>query len=362
MRIMLTSYTIGFGQANPITMSGISETFRLLPPLNIRSSINEFVPEYSLLVLCDKLVLDRLSYERLTNESETMLKTAGKTMKLLRNEGFLDVVDYAALLHDNTNLLTKMTENDLRSVDQWTEALSSSLETWYRFVQAAEPKIGMERAAQYYLHGHRSEDVIRILLLLDSPGWGRLDEWERHYVRESLELYLTYVNANIILSNVLSAGLHDWDDFLPFYRQKFLTVGQEDLSTSAAARASDQLFDLAFPEFSITSPEHLIRLLEHRRVGELRTLIDDASRGSVAFDKDFARSVFREVFGTEQRLGRQRRLLGYLTLPISFIPLVGNFAQPLLQEAIGTLLENRLKKPYRWFYMLSDLAEKEATR
>lgn len=362
MRIMLTSYRIGLGQANPISMSGISETFYLLPPLNIRSSINEFMPEYSLLILCDRLVLDRSSYERLTNEAEPSLKTAGQTMKLLWNEGFLELVDYAALLRDNTNLLTKMTQNDLRSVDQWIEALKSSLETWFAFVKAAEPKIGLERAAHYYLHGHTdsAESVVRLLIMLDNPGRWRLNDFRRDEVHTGLESYLTYVNANIILSNVLGVGLHDWDDFLPFYHQKFLSVGREDLSTSAAVRASDQLFNLAFPELAIRSPEHLVKLLKHRRVDELRALIDEASQGRVIFDQDFARSVFREVFGVERRLGKQRQLVGYLTLPISFIPLVGNFAQPLLQEAIGTLLENRLKKQYRWFYMLSDLAEKEA--
>jgi hypothetical protein len=146
---------------------------------------------------------------------------------------------------------------------------------------------------------------------------------------------------------------------LPFYRQKFLAIGREDLPGAAAAEASHQLFDLAFPEFSIRSPHHLLALLKHKRVGELRMLINEASAGSVVFDEDFARSVFREVFGIERKLGRQRRLLGYLTLPIGYVPLVGNFAQMLLQEVAGTLLERRLTKPYRWFYMLSDLASKE---
>jgi hypothetical protein len=49
-------------------------------------------------------------------------------------------------------------------------------------------------------------------------------------------------------------------------------------------------------------------------------------------------------------------------MPIGFIPLIGNFAQALVQEAAGTILERQLRKPYRWLYMLSDLARQPTAR
>lgn len=82
--------------------------------------------------------------------------------------------------------------------------------------------------------------------------------------------------------------------------------------------------------------------------------MSEASSGTVVFDEAFARSVLHEVFGIERKLAKERRVVGCLTLPVSFIPLVGTFAQLLVQEVADAALERRLTKPYRWFYLLSD--------
>jgi hypothetical protein len=186
-----------------------------------------------------------------------------------------------------------------------------------------------------------------------------VETWPDALLQETLESYLRYVNSNLILSNEIEAGLHDWEDFSPFYQQKFLAVGRDEPAAEKLAQASSRLFEIAFPEFAIRSPDQLMKLLTDKRVTELRALIDEASKGNISFDEEFARSVFREVLRIERKVGKERRVLGYLTFPVGFIPLVGNFAQLLLQEAVGTVLERRLTKPYRWFYMLSDLTRRE---
>ncbi len=49
-------------------------------------------------------------------------------------------------------------------------------------------------------------------------------------IKQEIVLYLLYVNANIVLSNELKTGFHDWIYFLPFYKQKFLSVGREGVA------------------------------------------------------------------------------------------------------------------------------------
>jgi hypothetical protein len=366
MKVMLSSFGIGQNYFAGVIGVESSSVFGRLPPLSMQPSAPRLGPEYSLLALCDKLILDAASFDRLMQQPGPLYKTTGRAVKLLQDAGFLELIDYSAILRDNRKLLSRMTDNDLTSVSQWLKALTQSTAMWLEFLEVIQPMVnealylGNTRAnASYqrefftYFRQHPDRYLEYIGHAISA------DEEVEFTLYDTLRYYLTYVNANLILSNEIEAGLHDWADFSPFYRQKFLSVGQ-DIPGAAVEEAAQQLFDIAFPEFAIESPEHLVRLLKHRRVGELRALINEASTGAVTFDETFARSVFREVFGIERKLGKSQRIVGYLTLPIGFIPMVGNFAQLLLQEVAGTALERRLRKPYRWFYMLSDLASHDS--
>jgi hypothetical protein len=168
--------------------------------------------------------------------------------------------------------------------------------------------------------------------------------------------YLSYVNANIVLSNKLKAGFHDWTDFLPFYRRKFLSVGQ-DLDAQKQIDASNRLFEVSFPEFAISDTAALVKVLNDKRIIDLRRLIQDAVEGKVTFDEGFARNMLKEVLGTEKRIARYRTIVSYLTMPLDFLPLLSPVAQKVTEEVVGMLVEKRLKQKYRWFYMLSDAAE-----
>jgi hypothetical protein len=61
-------------------------------------------------------------------------------------------------------------------------------------------------------------------------------------------------------------------------------------------------------------------------------------------------------------LGRRRRLISYLTAPIGFIPFIGNLAQLVGQEIADSIMEKEAMRRYRWFYMLTDLADEATER
>ena len=368
MKIMLTSFGLGheYLPAAPV----IPPVFRRLPPLNMRLIAGPFEPEYSLLVLCDKLILDELSFERLNEPSSPVFTTIAETIKILHGEGFVELTDYSATLRNNSDLLRRMTDSDITN-GRWQNALAESSLIWHDYVDKVNPNlrlknlpsIEMPRAPRgnimhYAPHGYTGDK--RALERQTMYNYANAEYFTRPDITELIAAYLIYINANLILANEMGTALHDWEDLLPFYRQKFLGVGKSAPPGSAQAEAARQLFDIALPELAIDSPQQLLRILKHRHIEELRALIDAASKGEVEFDVDFARNAFREVFGIERKAAKGRRIIGYVTMPIGFVPLVGNFAQALLQEAAGTLLERRLRKPYRWLYMLSDLAQRPA--
>ena len=123
-----------------------------------------------------------------------------------------------------------MTQNDLLSVGQWSAAMRSSSDIWRKFVN------GLDSFFDVFGFG-----IEKILREMRNPSPYAIPD-RRVLRRETLSSYLSYANANLILSNEMGAGLHDWEDFQPFYHQKFLAVGCDDAGLSAVGEASHQLF------------------------------------------------------------------------------------------------------------------------
>ena len=179
-------------------------------------------------------------------------------------------------------------------------------------------------------------------------------------MRDVLQAYLAYVNANLVLASELEVPFHDWLDFTPFYSAKFLSVGKKEDQTQTGRKQVERLFTVAFPELAIQDTSSLLKVLNDKRVQDLRQLIGDAVLGKVQFDERFAKSVLAEVLQSERKVTRFRNVLGYLTLPIGFIPGIGTPAQKLVEEAVGMPVAKKMKQKHEWFYMLSEIADARA--
>jgi hypothetical protein len=344
---------------------------------------NMFMPDYAALLLCDKVILDESSFNALEESPHWSYSVVSDAIKALRTEGFIELVSFKNILDDNRALLEKMIEHDLKVIDQWIEPLKDSLEIWNNFAPVSLDRMRDESMVYQRGRGLRIEldeahsavwhypaisllhdankSVATISMMVKEALHSSQKRKKRKYrdiLRQVLKSYLSYVNANIIISNQLGVGFHDWIDFLPFYHHKFLSVGQEDITTEQHIKESQKLFRVSFPEFAISDISSLIKALEDKRIVSLRNLVQDAVDGKATFDEAFAKTVLREVLDVERRARRYRNITSYLTMPVGFIPWIGTPAQKVLEEAVGIPLEKKLKKPYQWFYLLSDIAEK----
>ena len=184
----------------------------------------------------------------------------------------------------------------------------------------------------------------------------------RSALRSELSAYLGYVNANLVLANTFGCGFHDWADYRPFYRDKFLRIGKESFPAEQEMDAISQLFNISFPHFSFWNPRDIVKAVKDKRISELRQLVDASVRGDVTFDKDFAVRVLREVLDVEQRIAGFRKVVSYVTAPVGFIPAIGTPAQKAMEEAIVKPFENTKRRPYRWFYLISEMSKRVRSR
>jgi hypothetical protein len=411
MKLMLTSFGTNTIASGAISVPGAFDDnlFLRMPPAIVNLEGEEyFAPDYAALMLCDEVTMDVASYLRLQNNPHPLYQRVARVVEALEHEGFVRLVDYSSLLRANQPLLDKMLEHDLAMVESWYKPLWKSLMLWYGFahsIVARDPKVSVAPArgippviydtgeisgfefedlrsrSQEPIDYELSEIFKRISnftlpgllpsFMHDTSGWlnalktslwpsAFTDEDLLPLMRDRLTEYLSYVNGNIVLSNVLGMGFHDWADYSPFYDHKFLSVGRENMNHGKQVDAAHQLFQISFPELSITSPSALLKVIRDKRVVELRHLVDEAAMGRVQFDHKFAKRTLWEVLGRERRASRRRTIVAYLAQPLNLIPSIGTVLGTALQlgvsEGASTVIDRKLKDGYQWFYLLSEAA------
>ena len=176
-------------------------------------------------------------------------------------------------------------------------------------------------------------------------------------LKEHLAEYLAYINANLVISHSLGIGFHDWCDFAPFYKKTSFSVGIDQTPEQKKIQKVKQLFELSFSEFTFWDNRHVITALKDKRIANLRDLVDKSCKEGKEFDLEYANRILHEVVGIEQRIGRFRKIVSYLTMPIGYIPWVGTPLQQGVNEVVGQIEESNIKKDYRWFYLISELSK-----
>jgi len=383
MKVMLTSFGI---EHSILSADRHKSIFHNMPPVSFRWMNEMFMPDYELLLLCDSVIMDGASLDRLIHGSVPAYSHVADVFQSLRSEGRIEIKDFSSVLKSQSNLLQRMIEHDIKLLDHWVNPLRESLSLWQHFsmmtmdIMRSEREPGPHQAPlrniEYYqryqlvlLHEighmaiHKANNNMQLISTMVAEALESSEKRKRKEyrgpLRDVLRTYLAYVDANLILSHELGVGFHDWLDFTPFYAAKFLSVGQNGNPVEKGRAQLEKLFTVPFPDLAIRNTRSLMKALNDKRINELRQLVDQAAHGKVEFDNEFAKRVLIEVFEDSKRAKKWRNVLGYATLPIGFIPWVGTVAQKAIEEGVGIPLENKLKEKHRWFYMLSEIAESE---
>jgi len=362
-----------------------------MPPVRESAPNKVFTPDYAALLLCDKVVLDTTTFDLLKQKKKGPYTQVSETIITLWKEGFIELIDFADILQRKSKVIEKMTNLDLESPDIWHSDLLESLIIWNRLLSKKLHWMSESTHRDLIEKAHEALSIndMKLLLTIEAvylhelfhlvPAkqvWSPLQSKDdqllqallsssmandsaKILLKEVIEIYISYINSNIIISNELGVGIYDWVDFLPFYRRKFLSVGHEDLEADRQINATRALFHLSFPEFIPKDPSTLVKILSDKRIADLRALIQESVDKQVTFDTEFARAILWEVLKTEGKSARYQKIVSYLTMPIGFIPgfgpLLSEAAQTLATEVVGTGIDIETKKRFRWFYLLSDI-------
>ena len=105
MKLMLTSFGI---EQSIAEQEQADSMFRRMPPVSFRRFSGTFMPDFELLLLCDKILMDGASFGYLVNSAPSAYSVVADTMNVLRGEGRIELVDFVSILRNNTQLLDRM--------------------------------------------------------------------------------------------------------------------------------------------------------------------------------------------------------------------------------------------------------------
>jgi len=384
MKLLLTSFGTSHLKGREINNSDI---FYRMPPVSMSNINQSFMPDYAMLLLADQIIIDIKTYDRLMTDHHSMFGNVALMIKALYYEGFVTIKDFDETIKDNHQILEKMLSHDLKELDFWIDPLKESISTWQEFVlkyrenfrngfineKLNDETSTSEEREKYqimfhqlggWIHSmssmmHHSPILSHELLneVLNSSSKRKKAQF-RESLKQHLSEYLSYINGNLLLSNIYETGFHDWNDFEPFYHEKFMRLGRESYPGEIEIKNVKKLFEISFPEFTFWHPDNIIKALKDKRISELRNLIDSASKGEVEFDKEFANRVLSEVFKIETNIGKFRNIVSYATMPLGFIPIFGTPIQKAVEEVIAQPMEHKKRKEFKWFYFISEMARK----
>lgn len=377
MEILLTSF--GASHLNLQTDTA-DDLFHRMPPASITNVSSSFLPDFAVFLLCDRVIIDQKTYDRMLDNRHPAFAEMAYTLKTLEGEGFVRIEDFDSVITANKVHLSKMLERDLKELDQWVPVLKDSTAAWRNFMSSFDifgshnpnfeiathnmklqrflrHEVMQYRGSMHRLKGIHMQHERIVEEALNSSKKRRKSEY-RSILREELSGYLAYINANLVLSNTFGCAFHDWGDFHPFYQDKFLRVGRDSVPAEKEIEAVKQLFEISFPEFTFWRPKEVIRAIKDKRITEVRKLVQSAANGDVSFDREFATRTMVEVFGIETGMSGVRNIVSYLTMPLGFIPIVGTPIQKVTEEVITKPFENARKKDYRWFYLISETSKR----
>lgn len=348
-----------FYRKNPGSWTGIFE-FESLPPLGSFDPNRGFVPDFPSLLMFDEYVLDGEAYERIRNPGyRPWLREWSELLEVFGSEGAIAVEDVQAAASARPHSRGWMLRRDMQEPTRWSQAMGyyDALVNRAQELLGENPHTAQEYSWQFdpeARHGIKgsdghSHDLSAVL------GDGADSDNEAHAelfsrAASTAASQLREVNACLTACDVLGVAPIMWAPYRRYLQQKLASAGVTDHSA-----AGTEFFQLAFPAYAPTSVKEFSKLRRDRRIMALRSEIRRASEHGDMLDPCYPQRVLDEVLRLERTGAKVRRIGGWVATAVGSIPVPGlGIAATATGEVIAAALDKRRKRPWRWFYLISD--------
>jgi hypothetical protein len=348
-----------FYKQNPGQWLGLHE-FETLPPLGSFDPNRGFVPDFPALMMFDEFVLDGEAYERLEHPGERLwLKEWRDLVRALRAEGSLAIEDVAGAAQARSHERGAMLRKDVKDPTRWWQAMAyyNALSSRAEKLLGSSPREAQRVAWDFNpeeSYGVRGSDghVHNLAVVLADAGESANDAHLELFGTALAEVkrHLREVNACLITCDELDVAPLMWAPY-----RRYLEVKLPHTPVVDSQRASDEFFRIAFPAYAPTTVREFAKARTNRAVVALREEILRASEKGDALDPVYPQRVLTEVLRLEAKGARMRRIIGWISNAVGLVPVPGvGLAAAAAGEGVSALLDRKRRKPWRWFYLISD--------
>jgi len=292
-----------------------------LPRLALARLNQAFLPDYSLLLLVESLVLDQRTFDELVRGLIQVSGGPVLALKSLHDAGLVEVVDFErGFARVREQVLTNLDQHLMQFKD-WEPAVAQSIDQWRIFNTALQenlrPKIQRLRAmpsrsglnysdlASNYLHDLAGRiQMIKFFAedALPSPNPTVEVLPDTELLSNHLREHLLSAHYSVALARELKAGLHEWIDAAPYYHKLY------------GIEPAGALFDLPLPEFSLWHPDKVVKAMTSTAATDLRALVKATLFDTQPWDESAAAKCLMAIARMDQGMPSVRRVSGYRKL------------------------------------------------
>jgi hypothetical protein len=342
--------------------------------------------DYSSLLLCDGLILDKAAYGYVKDNKLQSFREMTSSIDVLSSHGLVEFVDYAASAEPFRAEFVRKVDALIETPEVWIDAARAHWRVYRkdipgfiaRFGKDADPKIEQLNFG-VYCHLRRTSDRIdfaeaeRLQALLEGRR-RRFEPEERQALREIIRPFLSQVVFNHGLRQTLNSTFLDWHDLDPYYRgvdawqltapdiaaSRRGTVSREHL---AACR---ELFDVAIPDLRPGCAHELAEFAKNKvAVGSLRKRVRAAVARGETFDAALGNALRDSAIRNLLTYKRGMRVFSFIRLALRavgpFLPwseLVAEMFHETLEFGGDSVAERGTLGRDEWLYTLVDLKER----
>jgi len=311
-----------------------------LPRLALARLNQAFLPDYSLLLLTESLMMDRRTLDELVRGLIPVPGGPVLALKSLHDDGLVEVVDFEpSYLTVREQVLTDL-DQALMNFKDWEPVVAQSVKNWQSYNIALQenlrPKVQRLRQittptrvnycdlASNYLHDLAGR--IQMIKFFAEDALPSADPGVE--VLPDAELFCNHLREHLLsglysyaMARRLKSGMHEWVDAAPYYHK---LLASEQVSP---------VFELPIPEFSLWHPDKVVKAMTSKAAGDLRVLVKDTLLNGKPWDERAASKCLMAIARIDQGMPSVRRVCGYRKTSVTKAKSASEWW--LISEALG---------------------------